>query len=54
MQVLIKSNANAIQKDMARMKYLVIITDPATAKSRLFTPIGFKPKITSTPKSEWL
>lgn len=42
MQVLSKSNANAIQKDMARMKYLVIITDPAkrgkTSKMTIFNP----------------
>lgn len=36
MQVLSKSNANAIQKDMARMKYLVIITDPVTGEKSAF------------------
>lgn len=36
MQVLSKSNANAIQKDMARMKYLVIIIDPATGEKSAF------------------
>lgn len=36
MQVSSKSNANAIQKDMARMKYLVIVTDPATGEKSAF------------------
>ena len=36
MQVLIKSNANAHQKDMARMKYLVIATNPITGEQEAF------------------
>lgn len=53
MQVLNKSNANAHQTDMARMKYLVIATDPATGERSAFTPIGFKPTITSTRMPIW-
>lgn len=36
MQVLSKSNANAIQKNMARMKYLIIATDPLTGGKTAF------------------
>lgn len=36
MQVLSKSNANAIQKNMARMKYLIIVTDPVMGEKSAF------------------
>lgn len=34
--MLSKSNANAHQKDMARMKYLVIATNPITGEQEAF------------------
>lgn len=36
MQMQNKSNANAHQKDMARMKYLVIVTNPVTGEQQAF------------------
>lgn len=52
MQVLSKSNANAHQTDMARMKYLVIATDPITGERSAFYTDWFQAENHFNPDSE--
>lgn len=52
MQELSKSNANAQQKDMPRMKYLVIATNPITGEQEAFYTNWFDAEKHFNPAAE--